>query len=72
MPSKGKQKMKMFEFLKNYMRTPSFLEVVRKELEAAALEKLEAETAVEFAQSIVQYNTKRIERLNTYLKEKAK
>jgi len=62
----------MFEFLKNYMRTPSFLEVVRKELEAAALEKLEAETAVEFAQSIVQYNTKRIERLNTYLKEKAK
>ena len=64
--------MKMLEFLKNYMRTPSFLEVIRKELEAATLEKLEAETAVEFAQSIVQYNTKRIERLNTYLKEKAK
>jgi hypothetical protein len=68
--------MKMFVFLKDYLREPSPLEVVQKELLAATLEKLEAETAVEFAQSIVQYNTKRIDRLNTYIanysKEKAK
>ena len=68
--------MKMIQFLKDYLREPSPLEVVRKELLAATLEKLEAETAVEFAQSIVQYNTKRIDRLNTYIagysKEKAK
>ena len=68
--------MKMFVFLKDYLREPSPLEVVQKELAAATLEKLEAETAVEFAQSIVQYNTKRIDRLNTYIadysKEKAK
>jgi hypothetical protein len=68
--------MKMFVFLKDYLREPSPLEVVQKELLVATLEKLEAETAVEFAQSIVQYNTKRIDRLNTYIadysKEKAK
>jgi arsenate reductase-like glutaredoxin family protein len=66
--------MKMLDFLKNYLKTPSFSEMVKKELEEAHIEKLEAETAVEFAQSIVQYNTKRIDRLNTYMsnKEKAK
>ena len=66
--------MKMLDFLKNYLKTPLFSEMVKKELEEAYIEKLEAETAVEFAQSIVQYNTKRIDRLNTYMsnKEKAK
>jgi len=68
--------MNMFQFLKDPLKEPSPLEVVRNELAAATLEKLEAETAVEFAQSIVQYNTKRIDRLNIYIadysKEKAK
>ena len=66
--------MKMFDFIKNYMRQPSHMEMVNRELEEAKLEKLEAETAVEYAQSIVQYNTKRIDRLNIYItdKEKAK
>ena len=66
--------MKMIDFIKNYMRQPSHMEMVNRELEEAKLEKLEAETAVEYAQSIVQYNTKRIDRLNIYItdKEKAK
>lgn len=68
--------MKMIEFIKNYLRQPTQMEMVNRELEEAKLEKLEAETAVEYAQSIVQYNTKRIDRLNMYIanqgKEKAK
>jgi len=67
---------KMIEFIKNYLRQPTQMEMVNRELEEAKLEKLEAETAVEYAQSIVQYNTKRIDRLNMYIanqgKEKAK
>jgi hypothetical protein len=48
------------------------MEMVNRELEEARLEKLEAETAVEYAHSIVQYNTKRIDRLNTYIAEQGK
>jgi len=72
--TKRKLFMKMIDFIKNYMRQPSHMEMVNRELEEAKLEKLEAETAVEYAQSIVQYNTKRIDRLNIYItdKEKAK
>ena len=64
--------MKMIDFIRDYMRQPTHMEVVNKELEEARLEKLEAETAVEYAQSIVQYNTKRIDRLNTYIAEQGK
>jgi len=64
--------MKMLEFIKNYMRQPTHMEMVNRELEEAKLEKLEAETAVEYAQSIVQYNTKRIDRLNIYIAEQGK
>ena len=64
--------MKMIDFIKNYMRQPSHMEMVNRELEEAKLEKLEAETAVEYAHSIVQYNTKRIDRLNTYIAEQGK
>ena len=64
--------MKMVDFITNYLRQPTHMEMVNRELEEAKLEKLEAETAVEYAQSIVQYNTKRIDRLNTYIAEKEK
>jgi len=68
--------MKMIDFIRDYLRQPTHMEMVNKELEEARLEKLEAETAVEYAQSIVQYNTKRLDRLNIYIvdqgKEKAK
>jgi hypothetical protein len=66
----------MIDFIRDYLRQPTHMEMVNKELEEARLEKLEAETAVEYAQSIVQYNTKRLDRLNIYIvdqgKEKAK
>lgn len=64
--------MKMLEFIREYVRQPTHIELVNKELEEAKVEKLEAETAVEYAQSIVQYNTKRIDRLNTYIAEQTK
>ena len=64
--------MKMLDFIRDFVRQPTHMEMVNKELEEAKLEKLEAETAVEYAQSIVQYNTKRIDRLNTYITEKEK
>lgn len=64
--------MKMVDFITNYLRQPTHMEMVNREIEEAKLEKLEAETAVEYAQSIVQYNTKRIDRLNIYIAEKEK
>jgi len=64
--------MKMLEFIRDFVRQPTHIAMVNKELEEAKLEKLEAETAVEYAQSIVQYNTKRIDRLNIYIADKEK
>lgn len=64
--------MKMFKFIVEYVRQPTHMELVNRELEEARVEKLEAETAVEYAQSIVQYNTQRIDRLNTYIAAQSK
>ena len=50
-------------------RKPSPLEVIATELAHAHLEKLEAETAVEYAQSVVDYNVARITRLNERMEE---
>jgi hypothetical protein len=64
------------DLFKERFREPTPLEVVTRELAEATLEKLEAETAVDWAQSVVSYNRVRIERLNeyiaTYSKEKSK
>jgi hypothetical protein len=57
--------MKFIEWFKSYWRTPTPLEMVAKELADAHLEKLQAETAVEYAQSVVNYNKARILRLNS-------
>ena len=57
------------ELLREPFKKPSPLEVIASELADAHLRKLEAETAVEYAQSIVDYNVTRIERLNTRLGE---
>lgn len=54
--------------LKERLREPTPLEMVSRELAQAHLEKLEAETAVDYAQSIVDYNTVRIARLNMHLR----
>jgi len=61
--------MNFISFLKEQYRQPTPLEVITRELATAKLEKLEAETAVEYAQSIVDYNSTRIARLEKYLSE---
>ena len=60
---------KLIALLREPFRKPSHLEVIATELAHAHLEKLEAETAVEYAQSIVDYNVTRIERLNKRVEE---
>ena len=68
--------MKLVDLFKEKFREPTPIEVVTRELAEATLEKLEAETAVDWAQSVVSYNRVRIERLNEYIaaysKEKSK
>ena len=63
------RKVTLMEMLKEPFKKPSPLEVIARELAHAHLEKLDAETAVEYAQSIVDYNLKRIERLNARMEE---
>lgn len=57
------------ELLKDPFRKPSPLEMIASELAEAHLAKLEAETAVEYTQSIVNYNVTRIDRLNKRMEE---
>jgi hypothetical protein len=54
-------------FIKNYLRKPTPLEMIAKELAVAHLCKLEAETAVDYAVSVVRYNDTRIARLTKHL-----
>jgi len=60
---------KFMALLREPFRKPSPLEVIATELAHAHLEKLEAETAVEYAQSVVDYNVNRIKRLNERMEE---
>jgi hypothetical protein len=57
----------MITFIKNYFRRPTPLEVIAIELAVAQLSKLEAETAVDYAVSVVRYNDTRIARLTKHL-----
>jgi hypothetical protein len=57
----------MVTFIKNYFRRPTPLEMIAKELAMAHLCKLEAETAVDYAVSVVRYNDTRIARLTKHL-----
>ena len=63
------KKVRFMELMKEPFKKPSPLEMIAAELSDAHLEKLNAETAVEYAQSIVDYNTTRIARLNARLEE---
>jgi uncharacterized protein YutE (UPF0331/DUF86 family) len=62
----------MINHIKERMRQPTPLEMITKELAAAHLAKLEAESAVDYAKSVVAYNDARIKRLDAYLKEQTK
>jgi len=57
----------MLTFIKNYFRRPTPLEIIAAELANAQLAKLEAETAVDYAVSVVRYNDTRIARLTKHL-----
>jgi transcriptional regulator NrdR family protein len=57
------------KYIKELMRAKTIHEVVAKELKEAHLKKLEAESAVEYARSIVIYNEARIKRLEQRLTE---
>jgi len=61
--------MKLFDLLKEPFKRPTPLELIAANLVEAHLSKLEAEAAVEYAESIVAYNVARIERLNTRMEE---
>ena len=57
------------KFIREVMRAKTIREVIAKELKEAHLKKLEAESAVEYARSIVIYNENRIKRLEARLLE---
>jgi fibronectin type 3 domain-containing protein len=56
-------------YVKELMKPKPISEIIEKEMREAIIKKLEAESAVEYARSIVQYNQQRIERLEKRLHE---
>ena len=60
---------KMVELYKRLRRPVSLLEITKEELREAQLEKLKAETAADYAYSVVAYNEARIARLNERIAE---
>ena len=63
------RKIRFMELMKEPFKRPTPLELIAEELADAHMEKLSAETAVEYAQSVVDYNMTRISRLNARLEE---
>jgi uncharacterized protein YutE (UPF0331/DUF86 family) len=61
----------MINYLKERFRQRTPLEMITNELAASHLAKLEAESAVDYAKSVVAYNDARIKRLESYLKDKS-
>ena len=61
------RKIRLMELLEQPFKKPTPLQLIAQELADAHLELLTAETGVEYAQSIVDYNKARITRLNSRL-----
>jgi hypothetical protein len=57
------------KFIKELCRPKTINEIIAVELREAHLKKLQAESAVEYARSVVQYNEQRIKRLEMRLTE---
>ncbi len=57
------------KYIKELVKPKPIREIIEKEMREAVIKKLEAESAVEYARSIVQYNQQRIERLEKRLHE---
>lgn len=62
----------MINYIKERFRQRTPLEMITQELALAHLAKLEAESAVDYARSVVAYNDARIKRLESYLKDQSK
>ena len=60
---------KMVELYKHVMRRVTLIEITQEELRMAQLEKLKAESAADYAKSVVAYNEARIARLNKRISE---
>jgi uncharacterized protein YaaN involved in tellurite resistance len=60
---------KMVELYKRLRRPITLLEITKEELREAQLEKLKAESAADYANSVVAYNEARIERLKDRIEE---
>ena len=65
----------MINFIRDILRPKTLEEILSKEMREAYLSKLEAEKALEYATSVVEYNRNRMRRLEERLqaleKEKA-
>jgi uncharacterized iron-regulated protein len=59
------------KYIKDILRSKTIYEVIYAELQEAHLRKLEAETAAEYADATIEYNSRRIERLKQRLFEHA-
>jgi len=57
----------LINFLRDLLRARTRREILLKELKEAYLSKLNAETALEYAESVLQYNEARIARINKRL-----
>ena len=62
----------MINFIRDILRPKTIEEVIAKEMREAYLSKLEAEKALEYATSVVDYNRQRIRRLQEKLLELGK
>jgi hypothetical protein len=56
-------------FIKDMLRPRTLEELIAKEMREAYISKMEAEKALEYATSVVDYNRQRIRRLEERLKE---
>ena len=56
-------------FVRDLLRARTLQEIIQKELREAYLSKMDAEKALEYATSVVDYNRQRIRRLEERLKE---
>jgi hypothetical protein len=57
----------LINFLRDMLRARTRREILLKELKEAYLSKLNAETALEYAESVLNYNEARIARINKRL-----
>ena len=56
-------------FLRDLLRPRTLQEIIKKELREAYISKMNAEQSLEYASSVVEYNTQRIKRLEERLKQ---